>query len=388
MGSPCSALNDDSVAPLVDALFYGYNATVLAYGQTGSGKMYTMGTNYTGEESNGGIKPKAMESIIRRVEAMKDSTKVFIKIFEDKVFDLLDPYSSVFFKAKGASFAKPTTHARVPIQIRETFLTSVYDSFHHFFSQSHAIFTITMEQNKISHCLAGAKNDDLGDDILHAKLHLVDLAGFIRAKRSGADGMRFKEGIHINKDLLALGNVISASGDKKKRKEGGHVPYRDSKLTCLLQDSLGRSSKTILIACVNPADTNVEETINTLKYAQIVLITGRARQFVYNLLTRYLLYAGAENGNGPGIQGRVAGNDQEPYTWRPLPNKEKYELVEDCVDDDDDKSGTRDLRKCVVQRLKSHDTLVRLNLLRISKKHNSPTMLKQVVLINVEAELL
>ncbi|KAF5471904.1 hypothetical protein F2P56_008667 [Juglans regia] len=307
MGLPCSALYDDCVAPLVDALFHGYNATVLAYGQTGSGKTYTMGTNYTGEESNGGIIPKAMESIFRRVEAMKDSTKFFIKvsfieIFEDKVFDLLDPNSSVFSKAEGASFAKPTMHARVPIRIRETMnegitLVSVTEvevmtkeematqlsrgshsratnltNMNSQSSQSHAIFTITMEQNKISHCLAGAINDDLGDDILRAKLHLVDLAGFVRAKRTGADGRRFKEGIHINKDLQALGNVISALGDKKKRKEGGHVPYRDSKLTHLLQnlnlqDSLGRSSKTVMIACVSPADINVEETINTLKYA-------------------------------------------------------------------------------------------------------------------------
>ncbi|KAG2698726.1 hypothetical protein I3760_07G163000 [Carya illinoinensis] len=302
MGLPCSALYDDCVAPLVDALFHGYNATVLAYGQTGSGKTYTMGTNYTGEGSNGGIIPKVMESIFRKVEAMKDSSEFlirvsFIEIFKEEVFDLLDPNSSVFSKAEGASFAKPTMLARVPIQIRETVnggitLAGVTEAevmtkeemathlsrgshsratgstnMNSQSSRSHAIFTITMEQKKISQCLAGAINDDLGDDILCAKLHLVDLAGSERAKRTGADGMRFKEGIHINKGLLALGNVISALGDEKKRKEGGHVPYRDSKLTRLLQDSLGGNSKTVMIACVSPADTNAEETLNTLKYA-------------------------------------------------------------------------------------------------------------------------
>ncbi|TYI75869.1 hypothetical protein E1A91_D06G036900v1 [Gossypium mustelinum] len=133
-------------------------------------------------------------------------------------------------------------------------------------SRSHAIFTISMEQKKIASCLSGV-NDDTADDILCAKLHLVDLAGSERAKRTGANGMRFKEGIYINKGLLALGNVISALGDEKKRKEGGHVPYRDSKLTRLLQDSLGGNSKTVMIACVSPADTNAEETLNTLKYA-------------------------------------------------------------------------------------------------------------------------
>ncbi|XP_062164836.1 kinesin-like protein KIN-4C [Alnus glutinosa] len=301
-GPPCSRLYDDCVAPLVDALLHGYNATVLAYGQTGSGKTYTMGTNYMGEGSNGGVIPKVVESIFKRVEATKDSTEFlirvsFIEIFKEEVFDLLDPNSPVASKADGAPLAKPAVPARVPIQIRETVnggitLAGVTEAevrtkeemathlsrgsqsratgstnMNSQSSRSHAIFTITMEQKKPSHCLPGVTNDDIGDDILCAKLHLVDLAGSERAKRTGADGMRFKEGIHINKGLLALGNVISALGDEKKRKEGGHVPYRDSKLTRLLQDSLGGNSKTVMIACVSPADTNAEETLNTLKYA-------------------------------------------------------------------------------------------------------------------------
>ncbi|KAF2564255.1 hypothetical protein F2Q70_00018491 [Brassica cretica] len=110
-------------------------------------------------------------------------------------------------------------------------------------------------------------NGSLKEEYLCAKLHLVDLAGSERAKRTGSDGMRFKEGVHINKGLLALGNVISALGDEKKRKDGAHVPYRDSKLTRLLQDSLGGNSRTVMIACISPADINAEETLNTLKYA-------------------------------------------------------------------------------------------------------------------------
>ncbi|XP_050159290.1 kinesin-like protein KIN-4C isoform X2 [Malus sylvestris] len=300
-GLPSNAVYDDCVAPLVDALFHGYNATVLAYGQTGSGKTYTMGTNYTGEGSNGGIIPKVMESIFKKVETTKDNTEFlirvsFIEIFKEEVFDLLDPNSSSLPKNEGAAPAKPAP-ARVPIQIRETVnggitLAGVTEAevrtkeemasyltrgslsratgstnMNSQSSRSHAIFTITMEQKRISHSVNGANSDDIGDDILCAKLHLVDLAGSERAKRTGADGMRLKEGIHINKGLLALGNVISALGDEKKRKEGGHVPYRDSKLTRLLQDSLGGNSKTVMIACVSPADTNAEETLNTLKYA-------------------------------------------------------------------------------------------------------------------------
>ncbi|KAF5192769.1 Kinesin, partial [Thalictrum thalictroides] len=293
MGSPCTAVFDECVAPLVDALFHGYNATVLAYGQTGSGKTYTMGTNYTGEAHCGGIIPQVMESIFSRVETMKNTVEFlirasFIEIFKEEVYDLLE----------GASGTKQAAPSRAPIQIRETAnggitlagvtepevrtkeemashlsrgsLTRATGStnMNSQSSRSHAIFTITMEQKRGSRCHStAAASDDVGDDILCAKLHLVDLAGSERAKRTGADGLRLKEGIHINKGLLALGNVISALGDEKKRKEGGHVPYRDSKLTRLLQDSLGGNSKTVMIACVSPADSNAEETLNTLKYA-------------------------------------------------------------------------------------------------------------------------
>ncbi|KAI3966217.1 hypothetical protein MKW92_030647 [Papaver armeniacum] len=295
--STSSSIYGDCVAPLVDALFHGYNATVLAYGQTGSGKTYTMGTNYTGDGSTGGIIPQVMNSIFSKIEEKKEATEFlirvsFIEIFKEEVFDLLDPNSSISSKAE-AAVAKLAAPARNPIQIRETAnggitLAGVTEpevrtkqemasflsrgslaratgstNMNSQSSRSHAIFTISMEQKRSTRI----PGDDVGDDILSAKLHLVDLAGSERAKRTGADGSRLKEGIHINRGLLALGNVISALGDEKKRKEGGHVPYRDSKLTRLLQDSLGGNSKTVMIACVSPADSNAEETLNTLKYA-------------------------------------------------------------------------------------------------------------------------
>ncbi|KAJ0238138.1 Kinesin-like protein KIN-4C [Hirschfeldia incana] len=296
---PSLEIYDHCVAPLVDALFNGYNATVLAYGQTGSGKTYTMGTNYGGDEENSGIIPRVMEDIFSKAEATKDSTELlirvsFIEIFKEDVFDLLDSNSPPLLRNDGGVHAKNTALSRAPIQIRETAsggitLAGVTEAevktkeemgsylakgslcratactnMNSQSSRSHAIFTITIAQKKISSSLGAEVG---GEDILCAKLHLVDLAGSERAKRTGADGMRLKEGIHINKGLLALGNVISALGDERKRKEGGHVPYRDSKLTRLLQDSLGGNSKTVMIACVSPADTNAEETLNTLKYA-------------------------------------------------------------------------------------------------------------------------
>jgi hypothetical protein len=97
-----------------------------------------------------------------------------------------------------------------------------------------------------------------------AKFHFVDLAGSERAKRTGATGATLKEGISINKGLLSLGNVISALTEEGKK---NHVPYRDSKLTRILQDSLGGNSRTSMIACISPAEINFEETLNTLKYA-------------------------------------------------------------------------------------------------------------------------
>ncbi len=98
-----------------------------------------------------------------------------------------------------------------------------------------------------------------------AKFHFVDLAGSERAKKTGAVGATLKEGININKSLLVLGNVISALSDEGKK--NNFVPYRDSKLTRILQDSLGGNSRTSMIACVSPAESNFDETLNTLNYA-------------------------------------------------------------------------------------------------------------------------
>ncbi|XP_031478571.1 kinesin-like protein KIN-4C [Nymphaea colorata] len=302
-GTPADSIYDHCAAPLVDALFSGYNATILAYGQTGSGKTYTMGTGHTDDtNSSRGITPKVMESIFEKIEAQKSSTEFlvrvsFIEIFKEEVLDLLDPQLSSAIRTEGLGPGKPAVHVRAPIQIRETAnggitLSGVTEAevrskeemasllaqgslcratgctnMNRESSRSHAIFTITLEQKKGMSGPSVATGEDMNDEFLSAKLHLVDLAGSERAKRTGADGLRFKEGVHINRGLLALGNVISALGDEKKRKEGGHVPYRDSKLTRLLQDSLGGNSKTVMIACVSPAETNAEETLNTLKYA-------------------------------------------------------------------------------------------------------------------------
>lgn len=132
-------------------------------------------------------------------------------------------------------------------------------------SRSHAIFTITIESHIIEDLVQpGVVVEAPSAEFMVAKFHFVDLAGSERAKKTGATGATLKEGISINKGLLALGNVISALTDDKSK---GHVPYRDSKLTRILQDSLGGNSRTTMIACCSPAESNFEEILNSLKYA-------------------------------------------------------------------------------------------------------------------------
>jgi hypothetical protein len=155
-------------------------------------------------------------------------------------------------------------------------------------SRSHSIFTISITQRRllttpsdaittpVTAASEGGGDLETGSllgagEYITAKFHLVDLAGSERAKKTGAQGVRFAEAVNINRGLLALGNVISALGQKSQAGANAarpvHVPYRDSKLTRLLQDSLGGNSRTLMIACVSPADCNLEESNITLRYA-------------------------------------------------------------------------------------------------------------------------
>ncbi|XP_039023727.1 kinesin-like protein KIN-4A isoform X1 [Hibiscus syriacus] len=302
-GSPSTSMFEECIVPLVDGLFQGYNATVLAYGQTGSGKTYTMGTSLK-DSCQTGIIPLVMNALFSKIESLKHQIEFqlhvsFIEILKEEVRDLLDPISLNKSDTANGNAGSVNVPGKPPIQIRESsngVITLVGSTevgvstlkemaacleqgslsratgstnMNNQSSRSHAIFTITLEQMHKANPISGdgSPNDIMNEEYLCAKLHLVDLAGSERAKRTGCDGMHFKEGVHINKGLLALGNVISALGDEKKRKEGVHVPYRDSKLTRLLQDSLGGNSRTVMIACISPADINAAETLNTLKYA-------------------------------------------------------------------------------------------------------------------------
>lgn len=201
----------------------------------------------------------------------------FMELYNEEIIDLLDPYNKTkLYKihedavggicVAGATvkpIGGPADALRCLQQgalARSTASTQMNAQS----SRSHALFTILIRRQRVmSPEEVGNETGDL--ETLTAKFHFVDLAGSERLKRTGATGDRAREGISINCGLLSLGNVISALGDKSKK--ASHVPYRDSKLTRLLQDSLGGNSQTLMIACISPSDRDFMETLNTLKYA-------------------------------------------------------------------------------------------------------------------------
>ena len=151
-------------------------------------------------------------------------------------------------------------------------------------SRSHAVFSIVMHSLRLGGADAGGEGAGGEAEAFVSRLHLVDLAGSERAKRTKAEGARLKEGININKGLLALGNVISALSDEEKRLQGAHVPYRDSKLTRLLQDSLGGNSKSTIMVALRIESQNVEESVNTLRFAQ----RAKAVKTIVTLINSYI----------------------------------------------------------------------------------------------------
>ncbi|XP_070611430.1 kinesin-like protein KIF21A isoform X5 [Erythrolamprus reginae] len=297
------------IEKLIEGCFEGYNATVFAYGQTGAGKTYTMGTGFDVNimEEEQGIIPRAVKHLYKCIEEKKLAAiqqglpppefKVnaqFLELYNEEVLDLFDSTRDIDSKNKksnikihedsaGGIYTVGVTTRTVNaesemlqcLKLGALSRTTASTQMNVQSSRSHAIFTIHLCQTRVCSPLDA---DNVTDnriimessqmnefETLTAKFHFVDLAGSERLKRTGATGERAKEGISINCGLLALGNVISALGDKSKKVT--HVPYRDSKLTRLLQDSLGGNSQTVMIACVSPSDRDFMETLNTLKYA-------------------------------------------------------------------------------------------------------------------------
>ncbi|XP_044742970.1 kinesin-like protein KIF17 [Chrysoperla carnea] len=286
MKSATENLYNDICYPLVESVLEGYNSTVFAYGQTGCGKSFTMEGSST-PSSTRGIIPRALEHIFEAISVASDvkflALVSYLEIYNEQIRDLLMPSEKLNSSMSGLPLKEIpnegvvvqglSTHPVHNIQECENLLrigsknriigTTLMNQNS---SRSHSIFTISVEQISKNNCISQNSLECKMDDQQHikkGKLNLVDLAGSERQTKTGATGDRLKEATKINLSLSALGNVISALVDGKSK----HIPYRDSKLTRLLQDSLGGNTRTLMIACISPADNNYDETLSTLRYA-------------------------------------------------------------------------------------------------------------------------
>ncbi|SPO32787.1 related to KIP1 - kinesin-related protein [Ustilago trichophora] len=279
----------DVVGPILQEVMSGYNCTIFAYGQTGTGKTHTMEGDLTSQmgtySSEAGIIPRSLYRLFHTLELSKEDYSVkatFIELYNEELRDLLSLEPSAAESSSSATASKDSHHTlrmyddargkgvviqgleevalkdaahglavlRRGSQKRQIAATNCNEQS----SRSHSVFTMTVFIKD-----KGSR----GEDVLKiGKLNLVDLAGSENIGRSGAQNGRAREAGMINQSLLTLGRVINALVEKNS-----HIPYRESKLTRLLQESLGGRTKTCIIATVSQERANIEETLSTLDYA-------------------------------------------------------------------------------------------------------------------------
>jgi len=264
---------DRTAAAIVESVCEGYNGTIFAYGQTGAGKTHTMEGCRDPPELKG-IIPNSFKHIFEKIHSDSNAKKKYLvrasylEIYMEDIRDLLahNPKNKLELK-ESADSGVYVKDQRVEVvtsvaeidrlmqegnQKRKTGATRMNQTS----SRSHSVFTIVIETSEIDERTGEAK-------IKVGKLNLVDLAGSERQDKTGATGERLQEAMKINLSLSTLSNVIAALVNPLSK----HVPYRDSKLTRLLQDSLGGNTKTVMIANCGPASYNYAETLSTLNYA-------------------------------------------------------------------------------------------------------------------------
>lgn len=267
MDSLQADLFDFSIRPTVDDILQGYNGTVFAYGQTGAGKSYTMMGSDIDDDTGKGVIPRIVEQIFANIltspSSMEYTVRVsYMEIYMERIRDLLVPQNDNLpvheEKARGV-------YVKGLLEVYVSSVQEVYEvmrrggnaravaatNMNQESSRSHSIFVITVAQKNLE--TGSAKS---------GQLFLVDLAGSEKVGKTGASGQTLEEAKKINKSLSALGMVINALTDGKS----SHVPYRDSKLTRILQESLGGNSRTTLIINASPSSYNDAETISTLRF--------------------------------------------------------------------------------------------------------------------------
>ncbi|NXJ66715.1 KIF19 protein, partial [Rostratula benghalensis] len=255
---------------LIGGVISGYNATIFAYGPTGTGKTYTM----LGMDCEPGIYIRSLEDLFKALEATAEEmdytvSMSYLEIYNEVIRDLLNP-SSGFLDLREDSRGSiqiagitevSTTNAEEIMQLltkgnRQR--TQEPTAANKTSSRSHAVLQVRVTQK--------SRRQASGEEMRVGKLFMVDLAGSERAAQTQNRGKRMKEGAHINRSLLALGNCINALSEKGGSR-AQFVNFRDSKLTRLLKDSLGGNSRTVMIAHISPASTSFEESRMTLIYA-------------------------------------------------------------------------------------------------------------------------
>ncbi|KAG6017909.1 hypothetical protein E4U54_001237 [Claviceps lovelessii] len=311
----------------INAFTQGYNVSVLAYGQSGAGKSYTMGTSRPGDSDDDsmiGVIPRAASALFEKLDSSSNGMSstaskrqsvsslrtprsyqqnalgdrnwslkaTYVEIYNEQLRDLLVPDSTPANERTSIAIREDTKGNIFLTGLRQVDINSVDDLMNALSfgsnirqtdatainaksSRSHAVFSLNLIQRKRKlQATTGAERrmsmpiDATSQEMgvtTDSKLHFVDLAGSERLKNTGAQGERAREGISINAGLASLGKVIS---QLSSRQSGSHVSYRDSKLTRLLQDSLGGNAYTYMIACVTPAEFHLSETLNTVQYAQ------------------------------------------------------------------------------------------------------------------------
>ena len=269
---------------VLKSIFDGYNSCVFAYGQTGSGKTHTM----IGREGDPGTIPRLCAELFAQIAEMKEKAEdgtiyksevevEYMEIYNEKIRDLFStnkehkdsmkvrehPKKGVY--VEGIIRKVVTSAADIATLMDEgnKERTVACTNMNNVSSRSHAICIVRVTQT------TSFLDDQSGKEVVSSQktscVNLVDLAGSERVKRSGVEGKELKEAVNINKSLSALGNVIAKLAEPDIGSKKDHIPYRDTKLTWLLKESLGGNSKTIMVATINPE--YVDETMGTLRYA-------------------------------------------------------------------------------------------------------------------------
>ena len=287
---------------LIDGVVNGYNATVFAYGATGAGKTYTM----LGTETNPGIMPLTLKELFDKVKLLKTERQYklkfwYLEIYNENIRDLLrfmnqsnNTNNNIVEENESLDLREDPIKGIIVSGITEINVNNSNDMLkilkrgnrnrtqeatgaNETSSRSHAILQVSIEYKD--------KNSGIDFEIKYSKLSLIDLAGSERASATQNRGIRLIEGANINRSLLTLGNCINALCDAmSKGIKKPYVPYRDSKLTRLLKDSLGGNARTVMIANVSPSINTFDDTYNTLKYA------NRAKN-IKTVVTRNVLNA-------------------------------------------------------------------------------------------------